>query len=102
MPRIAIIVEFTPKPGCYDQFHAHISAHAKATLAEEPGCLAFDVMHKMGDDDLPNGRQIMLVEIYQDMDAVRAHRANPRMPIVGAGSAPLLDGRKLSLCEMAD
>ena len=102
MARISIIVEFTPKPGCYEQFHAHISAHAKATLAEEPGCLSFDVMHKLTDDGVPDGLQIMLVEIYKDMDAVRAHRANPRMPIVGAGSAPLLDGRKLWLCEMAD
>ena len=102
MPRIAIIVEFTPKPGCYDQFHAHISAHAKATLAEEPGCLAFDVMHKLDENGERDGKTIMLVEIYQDMDAVRTHRANPRMPIVGAGSAPLLDGRVLSLCEMPD
>ncbi len=102
MARISIIVEFTPKPGCYDAFSAHIRAHAKATLAEEPGCLTFDVMKALNDDGSVDQSKIMLVEIYQDMDAVRAHRANPRMPIVGAGSAPLLDGRRLVLCEMDD
>jgi quinol monooxygenase YgiN len=101
MSRICIVVEFTPKPGSYDAFFAHISEHASATLAEEPGCEQFDVMHVLDENGAPNRTQIMLVEIYSDMAAVRAHRANPRMPIVAEGSAPLLDGRKLSICEIA-
>jgi quinol monooxygenase YgiN len=100
MSRICIVVEFTPKPGCYDAFFAHISEHARATLAEEPGCERFDVMHALDESGAANGKTVMLVEVYTDMDAVVAHRANPRMPIVGAGSAPLLDGRKLTLCAM--
>jgi len=100
MSRISIIVEFTPKPGCFDAFNAHIRAHAKATLAEEPGCLAFDVLQPLADDGTPDLTRIMLVEIYKDMDAVKAHRANPRMPKVAEGSAPLLAGRKLTICAM--
>lgn len=100
MSRIAIIVEFTPKPGCFDAFNTHIRQHAAATLAEEPGCEAFDVLQPLGEDGTPDTTRIMLVEIYKDMDAVRAHRANPRMPKVAEGSAPLLDGRRLSLCAM--
>jgi autoinducer 2-degrading protein len=98
--RISIIVEFTPKPGCYDAFNAHIRAHAAATLAEEPGCLAFDVMQPLNEDGSPDKTRIMLLEIYRDMDAVRTHRANPRMAPVGAVTATLIDGRRLVLCEM--
>ncbi len=100
MSRISIVVEFTPKPGCFDAFAAHIRTHATATLAEEPGCERFDVMLPLGEDGLPDGKRIMLVEVYTNMDAVRAHRANPRMPIVGAVSAPLIDDRVLTLCAM--
>lgn len=100
MSRICIVVEFTPKTGCFDAFHAHIAAHAKATLAEEPGCERFDVMCVLDDAGRPDGATIMLVEVYKDMDAVVAHRANPRMPIVGEGSKPLLDGRKLTICAI--
>ena len=100
MSRISIIVEFTPKPGCFDAFNTHIRAHAKATLAEEPGCQAFDVMQPLGEDGMPDLTRIMLVEIYKDMDAVRAHRANPRMPKVGEISAPLLEARRLTLCAL--
>ncbi len=100
MSRISIIVEFTPKPGCFDAFATHIRAHAAATLAEEPGCEAFDVMQPLKDDGTPDNSRIMLVEVYKNMDAVKAHRANPRMPKVAEGSAPLLDGRKLTICAM--
>lgn len=100
MSRISIIVEFTPKPGCFEAFAAHIRAHAKATLAEEPGCERFDVMIPLKDDGTPDDTKIMLVEVYTNMDAVCAHRANPRMPKVAEGSAPLLDGRRLTLCAM--
>ena len=100
MPRICIVVEFTPKPGCHAAFAAHIRAHARATLAEEPGCERFDVMQKIHDDGTPDVSTIMLVEVYADMKAVEAHRANPRMPKVAEGSAPLLAGRKLTLCEL--
>ena len=100
MARIGIIVEFTIKPGCWAAFDAHIRAHAAATLAEEPGCERFDVLQPLGADGAPDHSQIMLCEIYRDSAASDAHRANPRMPSVGAGSAPLLDGRKLTVCAL--
>ena len=101
MPRIAITVTFHVKPGHWADFNAHIRDHAAKTLAEEPGCLQFDVLQPLNDDGTPDHSRIALVEIYRDMDAVRAHRANPRMPIVGAGTAPLITGRELILSEIA-
>ena len=101
MPRIAITVEFTVKPGCWDAFNTHIRTHAAKTLAEEPGCERFDVLQPLNEDGTPDHSRIHLVEVYRDMEAVEAHRANPRMPSVGEGLRPLLDGRKLTLCEIA-
>lgn len=100
MSRISIIVEFTPKPGCFDAFATHIREHARATLAEEPGCERFDVMQPLDKDGNLDATKIMLVEVYTNMEAVHAHRANPRMAKVGEGSTPLLDGRKLIICAM--
>lgn len=100
MSRISIVVEFTIKPGSFTAFDAHMREHATATLAEEPGCERFDVLQPLNEDGTPDTNRIMLVEIYRDMDAVVAHRANPRMPVVAAVSAPLLDGRRLQICSM--
>lgn len=101
MPRIAITVTFTIKPGCWEAFNAHMRTHAAKTLAEEPGCERFDVLQPLNEDGTPDHSRLLLVEVYRDMDAVVAHRANPRMPSVGAGSAPLLAGRELTISELA-
>ena len=100
MSRIGIFVEFTPKPGCFDAFNTHIRTHAAATLAEEPGCERFDVLQPLNKDGTPDTSKILLVEVYKDMAAFDAHRANPRMPIVAEGTGPLIDGRKLTICAM--
>jgi quinol monooxygenase YgiN len=100
MSRIAITVTFTVKPGHFDAFNAHIRDHAAKTLAEEPGCERFDVLQPLNADGTPDHSRIMLVEVYRDMEAVNAHRANPRMPVVAEGSKPHLDGRELTLCAL--
>jgi quinol monooxygenase YgiN len=102
MPRISIIVEFNPKPGSYDAFDALIREHAGLTKAEEAGCLSFDVFHPLHADGSVDTARIMLVEIYRDMEAVNAHRANPRLSKVAAAYKDLIDGRKLALCEQVD
>jgi quinol monooxygenase YgiN len=101
MARIGIMVTFIIKPGCWEAFDAHIRKHAAATLDEEQGCEAFDVFQPLGADGKPDHSRIMLCEIYTDMAAFEAHRANPRMPSVAAGSRDLLSGRELTVCELA-
>ncbi len=100
MPRIAIMVEFRIKHGLWGDFDAHIRDHAARTLAEEPGCERFDVLQPLNEDGSPDLTRIMLCEVYTDRAAFDAHRAGPRMPGVGARSAPLLEGRVLTICEM--
>ncbi len=98
MPRIAILVSVQIKPGCHAAYAAHIRKHAADTLREEPGCRAFQVLQPLAQDGTPDESRIALYELYEDMAAFDAHRANPRLPIVRAGAAPLIEGQTLTVC----
>jgi autoinducer 2-degrading protein len=100
MPKIAIHVEFRPKPGCHAAFDALIREHAKLTVAEEPGCERFEVLQPLKQDGTPDESRIMLVEVYTDQAAVKAHVANPRMPRVREAYTPLIDERILTMCAL--
>ena len=60
--------------------------HVKGTLAEEPGCLRFDMMTSRGDD----GR-IFLCEVYRDEGAYQEHRLSPRIPILREAYEPMIE-----------
>ncbi|WP_137124422.1 putative quinol monooxygenase [Roseomonas sp. HF4] len=100
MPKIAIHVEFQPKPGCHAAFDALIREHARLTLSEEPGCERFEVLQPLKADGTRDEGRIMLVEVYASQDAVKAHVANPRMPKVREAYTPLIEQRILTMCEM--
>lgn len=100
MPKIAIHVEFRPKPGCHAAFDTLIREHAKLTVAEEPGCERFEVLQPLKQDGTPDESRIMLVEVYTDQAAVKAHVANPRMPRVREAYTPLIDERILTMCAL--
>jgi quinol monooxygenase YgiN len=101
MARVGIIVEFTIKPGHWAAFDAHIRDHAARTLAEEEGCERFDVLQPVDATGARDESRIILCEVYRDMAAVTIHRNGPRMPGVGERSKPMLDGRKLTMCDLA-
>ena len=95
MSQISIIVEFHLKPGQQDAFEEIIRAHGKASLEQEPGCLRFDVMRPVEKDGSPIHDCIWLAELYKDQDAVKAHEASPRMPILGEKVGPMVLSRRL-------
>ena len=99
-PKIAIVVEFLIKPGMERDFDAHIRDHAAKTLAEEPGCERFDVLHPVNDDGTPDASRVMLFELYADSAAFDAHRQNPRMPAMAQRSAGMVERRTLHRCEV--
>ncbi len=99
MAEMAIIVEFETKPGSEEAFIAHISDHARRTLAEEPGCLRFEVIKPIERDGTPIPNRVLVNELYADIDAVTAHERNPRMPALSAVLAPLLASRRLILAQ---
>ena len=68
-----VLVSLTVRPECLDEFIEGIGANARASLADEPGCLRFDV-HQHVDDPT----RFVLHEIYADEDAFYgAHRSAP-------------------------
>jgi quinol monooxygenase YgiN len=100
MTKLAIIVEFETLPGKEAEFLANIREHARATLAEEPGCLRFEVIKPVERDGTPIPNKVMVNELYADEAAVAAHEANPRLPKVGEKNKPLLASRRLILAQL--
>jgi quinol monooxygenase YgiN len=72
MPRFALTVTFRLHPGQRDTFLPLMRANAAASLAEEPGCLRFDVL--LPEDD---PQEVFLYEVYTDAEAFAAHLAAP-------------------------
>ncbi len=96
---IALIVEFSIKPGSHAAFDAIIREHAAKTKQEEPGCMRFDVLQPMGKDGADLSK-LCLVEVYKDDDAFKAHGANPRLAKVREAYTDLISDRKITICEM--
>lgn len=95
MTSMTIIVEFETLEGAEPEFTRIISDHANRTLAEETGCLRFDVIKPIEKDGSPLPNRVMVNELYADQAAVAAHNANPRMKPLQAAIAPLLKSRRL-------
>ncbi|RTR07103.1 putative quinol monooxygenase [Halomonas nitroreducens] len=64
-----IIVQTRLKAGTRERFLAAMLPNAEASVRDEPGCLAFDVLE---DRDTPE--LIHLYEIYTDQQALAAHK----------------------------
>ena len=97
--RIGIIVEFQMEPANHAAFTAIIAEHARLTREEEPGCQQFDVLQPMR-KGAPDTTRVMLVEVYADDAAFKAHGENPRLTKVRDAYSALITGRALSLCNM--
>ena len=66
MNEFVLIVEFQVKPECLDRFNQAIAINAKASVAEEPGCRQFDVLHNQDDP-----AHVVLYEVYDSEAAFR-------------------------------
>jgi len=69
---LALVVSIEVPPASRDRFLAAIRAQAAASLAEEPGCLRFDVCAV---EDDPT--RFVLYEVYADEAALAAHGETP-------------------------
>jgi autoinducer 2-degrading protein len=65
----AIVAYLTAKPGMEDKFKEAMTAQAKRCLANEPGCLQFDVTQ-----DPKNPTRFAMLEVYEDDAAIKAHQ----------------------------
>jgi autoinducer 2-degrading protein len=66
MSQFVVIVEFEVKSGCLEAFNRAIEVNARASVAEEPGCLQFDVLHNEDDP-----QHVVLYEVYESEAAFR-------------------------------
>lgn len=64
----SILLKTRLKPGSRETFLHAMAANAAASVAEEPGCLTFDVLCDRSDPDL-----VWLYEVYSDEAALDAH-----------------------------
>jgi autoinducer 2-degrading protein len=97
MAEMTIIVEFETFEGAEPEFTRILIDHARRSLAEEPGCIRFDIVKPIGEDGKPAPNKIIANETYRDQNAVNAHNASPRLPSVQQATKPLLKSRRLIL-----
>lgn len=64
----SLFIKNRVKAGFAEAFLTAIKVNAAASVANEPGCLVFDVSQDRADADV-----IYLYEIYTDVDAYEAH-----------------------------
>ena len=69
---IALTVSLQVVPGRRDEFLAAIKENAERTFTDEAGCRYFDVVVDLEDD-----HHFVFHELYDDEEAVAAHRAAP-------------------------
>jgi quinol monooxygenase YgiN len=77
----AIIARFVAKPGCEDELLAVLLEAAAIALDEEPGCRRFEILGGVDDLGVPQPNIFMTNELFDDYEAVEAHRNSWRTPI---------------------
>jgi quinol monooxygenase YgiN len=91
----AIIAYLTAKPGKEAEFKEKMTAQAKRCLANEAGCLQFDVVQ-----DPKNPTRFVMLEVYKDDAAIQAHQDSQHFkdfrPVVGE----LVADRKIEILHM--
>ena len=89
MANFVLIVEFELKPEDADRFHGLIAENARASVANEPGCLQFDVVRPQ---DTPS--RLFLYEVYADQAAFDAHIKMPHVAAFFAQAKPMIVSQK--------
>jgi quinol monooxygenase YgiN len=91
----AIIAYLTAKPGREAEFQEKMTAQARRCLANEPGCLQFDVAQ-----DPSNPARLVMLEVYQDEAAVKAHQESQHFKDFRPVVSELVAERKVEVLEV--
>jgi len=91
----AIVAYLTAKPGKEAEFKEKMTAQAQRCLANEPGCLQFDVAQ-----DPSNPARLVMLEVYKDEAAVKAHTESQHYKDFRPVVSELLADRKIEVLEM--
>lgn len=100
MAQIGIVVEFETQEGREEEFTSLMKDHQRRTLAEEPGCLRFEVLKVVDAGGGPVPNHIIVSELYADKAALALHRDNPRMGGLRNAYTPMIKTRRLIVAEV--
>lgn len=96
MPALALVVEIHVQPGQRDAFLARLRQHRANVLANEPGCLGFEILLAEEDPDA-----LVLYESYRDEQALTDHDAAPYFQAYREDTAAMIASRRRILCRPA-
>lgn len=86
-----ILVEFDLKPGTHNSFMPLMLENARKSLSDEPGCLVFDVLTHVDNDE-----RVVLYEIYRDRAAFEEHLKAPHFLSFDAAVGPLVSEKRVT------
>ena len=96
MPAIALVVQLDLEPGRREAFVARALRHRETVLANEPGCLRFDVLTSDEDEN-----RVFLYEVYADEAALEHHFGTPWMKRYLEDTGPMIARRRRNRCLLA-
>ncbi len=87
----AVIVDLTIKEEFVDEFRATVIRQGRNSRAQEPGCLAFDVLQNPDDP-----RQFTLYEVYTDAPTFYdVHVNTPHFAVYNATTTPWVEHKSI-------
>jgi (4S)-4-hydroxy-5-phosphonooxypentane-2,3-dione isomerase len=94
MSQVTVVIELEAASGAEPELRRILLDHAHRTVAEEPGCLRFELSQPVEMDGTPRTEWIVINELYTGDDAVALHRASPRKKQVDDLIKPLVKSRR--------
>ncbi len=94
MANIALIVEFNVKSEHRVAFITLLREHAAGTVADEDGCVQFDVLLP-----IENGH-VFLYEVYRDEDALKIHMDSERLAKTRSAYQDWIEDRTIHVCTV--
>jgi quinol monooxygenase YgiN len=91
---IALIVDFEAQPGQGEALREALVTQGKNSLENEAACRQFDVCV-----DPENPERFVLYELYDDEEAVEAHRATPYYQTFRESIEPIVKSRNLRMMK---
>ena len=91
----AIVAYLTTKPGKEAEFSDKMTAQAKRCLANEAGCLQFDVAQ-----DPKDKTRFVMLEVYRDDAAIAAHQESQHYKDFRPVVADLLADRRIEILNV--
>jgi (4S)-4-hydroxy-5-phosphonooxypentane-2,3-dione isomerase len=97
MPKLGIIATIEAIPGRMNELLPLLMQHRERCLKDEPGTLQFDFLLPRDDET-----KVLLIEVYEDEDAFKAHWSGPSMATYkeqSAGMVAKMTGTRGAIAE---